>query len=86
MELIKEKLSKTKKAEPLRTVGIHPESEIPIEIMDGRYGPYIKYQRLNVTIPKDTPVEAITIDQAVELIAQKAAQKGKKKTTRRRKS
>ena len=86
LELIKEKLSKTKKAEPLRTVGIHPESEIPIEIMDGRYGPYIKYQRLNVTIPKDTPVEAITIDQAVELIAQKAAQKGKKKTTRRRKS
>ena len=86
LELITEKLSKSRKAEPIRNVGIHPESEIAIEVFDGRYGPYIKYERLNVTIPKDVPVEELTVEQAVELIAKKAAQKGKKKTTRRKKS
>ena len=84
--LIAEKQSKSKKAAPIRTVGVHPESGIDIEIFDGRYGPYIKYERLNVTLPKDVPTDEIGLELAVELIAKKAAQKGTKRKPRRKKS
>jgi DNA topoisomerase I len=84
--LIAEKQSKSKKAEPIRTVGVHPESGIDIEIFDGRYGPYIKYERLNVTLPKDMSTDEVGIELAVELIAKKAAQKGTKRKPRRKKS
>ena len=65
---------------------MHPESGIDVEIFDGRYGPYIKYERLNVTLPKDVAPDDIGLDLAVELIAKKVAQKGTKKKTRRKKS
>jgi DNA topoisomerase-1 len=46
--------------------------------MDGRYGPYIKYAKINATIPKEKDPEKITMEEAVILIAEKAA-KGKKR-------
>ncbi|MEZ6047275.1 MAG: type I DNA topoisomerase [Planctomycetaceae bacterium] len=65
--------------EPIRTLGDYPGEDKPVAIFDGRYGPYIKYGRVNVTIPKDKEVESITLEEAVALIDQKADQKGIKK-------
>ena len=45
--------------------------------MDGRYGPYVKYKRINATIPKDKDPKEITVEEAIELIKARAA-KGKK--------
>ncbi|GIT91043.1 DNA topoisomerase 1 [Jannaschia pagri] len=67
-------------AKPLKELGEHPENGGPVNVMEGRYGPYVKWDKINATIPKDTPPEALTMEQAVELIAERAAKSGKKTT------
>jgi len=40
-------------------------------VMDGRYGPYIKYGRKNISLPKGTEPEKFTMGDAVRLIEEK---------------
>ncbi len=56
-----------------RALGEHPIDHKPISVMDGRYGPYIKHGNVNITIPSDMDAAAITLDDAIDLIAEKAA-------------
>ena len=63
-------------AAPLRELGEHPDGG-PVAVMAGRYGPYVKWGKVNATIPKGTEPEEVTLDQALELIAAKAP-KGRK--------
>ena len=72
----------------LKDLGKHPETEKPVKIMDGRYGPYVKYEKINATIPKGTKPEDVNIDMALEYIAEKEAKGGKKKkkTTKKKKA
>jgi DNA topoisomerase-1 len=58
---------------PLRVVGNHPSDEAPIELYDGRYGHYVKHGGINATVPRDLKPEELTIDQAVSLLAERAA-------------
>ncbi|MEO2057493.1 MAG: topoisomerase C-terminal repeat-containing protein, partial [Thermoleophilia bacterium] len=44
-----------------------------------RYGPYVKWEKINATLPKETEPGDATLEQALELIAEKAAKKGGKK-------
>jgi DNA topoisomerase-1 len=62
----------------LKELGEHPDGGGLVNVMDGRYGPYIKYAKINATIPKEKDPEKITMEEAVSLIAEKAA-KGKKR-------
>ncbi|GAB4259696.1 MAG: type I DNA topoisomerase [Pararhodobacter sp.] len=66
-------------AQPLRTLGDHPDGGA-ITVMPGRYGPYVKWEKVNATLPKDITPEDVTLEQALALIDAKAAGKGKKKT------
>jgi DNA topoisomerase-1 len=58
--------------EVLRELGEHPQGGA-VQILSGRYGPYIKHDKTNVTLPKETSPEAVTMEQAVALLAAKAA-------------
>ncbi len=60
----------------LRDLGPHPQGGGHLQVMSGRYGPYVKYDKVNATLPKDVTPEAVTLDQAVALVADKKA-KGK---------
>ncbi|WP_144999606.1 type I DNA topoisomerase [Polystyrenella longa] len=81
------KTAKRKAApEPIKTLGNFPEEDKPVAIFDGRYGPYIKYGRINVTVPKEKDIDSITLEEAVVLINQKAEQKGIKKTPTKKKA
>ncbi len=69
----------------LRTLGEHPDDKAPIEICSGRYGPYARHGKVNATLPKDISPEEITLEQALELIAARAAKgvTGKGKVARK---
>ena len=67
-------------AKPLKELGEHPDSGGPVNVMAGRYGPYVKWEKVNATLPKGTEPEDVTMELAVELIAEKAAKKGGRKT------
>ena len=55
-------------------------------VMPGRYGPYVKWEKVNATLPKDIEPEALTVEQAVALVNEKAASsgKGRKKTAKKK--
>lgn len=63
-------------AKPLRELGEHPIDGGPVNVYDGRYGPYVKFGKINATLPKGVTPEAVTMDVAVALITEKAAKKG----------
>lgn len=71
VEILKQPKGRKRGATVLRTLGDHPESGKPIEILEGRYGPYIKFGKKNVSLPKGSDVEAFTMEEAVALIATK---------------
>jgi DNA topoisomerase-1 len=66
-------------AEPLKELGEHPGEGGPVNVMNGRYGPYVKWAKVNATLPKDLDPQDVTLERAVELIAEKQAKGGKGK-------
>ncbi|HUF87065.1 MAG TPA: type I DNA topoisomerase [Thermohalobaculum sp.] len=64
-------------AKPLRELGEHPEGGA-LNLMPGRYGPYVKWNGTNATLPKGTEPESLTREQAIELVeAKRKTGKGK---------
>ncbi|MEM7743700.1 MAG: topoisomerase C-terminal repeat-containing protein, partial [Pseudomonadota bacterium] len=83
MELIARKAARGGRGQavkPLRELGAHPDGGA-VNVMEGRYGPYVKWEKVNATIPKEIDPNTITLDAALELVAAKASTKkgGKKK-------
>src|SRR5690606_13367323 len=67
------------KAEPIKTLGLHPTSGGEIKVMPGRYGPYVTDGTTNATLPKDIKPEEVTEEQAIALIDARAAKGPAKK-------
>jgi len=61
---------------PLKELGKHPETGDEISVMSGRYGPYVTDGDVNATLPKGTEPEDVDLEQALELLAEKAAKGG----------
>ena len=68
----------------LKELGDHPSDKKPVVIMDGRYGPYVKHGRANATLPKGVLPEEVTMETAITLLTEKAAKKGKGRTSGRK--
>ncbi len=74
-------------AATLKALGEHADLGGPIEVKDGRYGPYVTNGKINATLPKGSDPESVTLEKAVELLSAKAASGGgKRKGGRARKS
>ncbi|MCA3510564.1 MAG: type I DNA topoisomerase [Rhodobacter sp.] len=69
-------------AQPLRDLGTHPDGGV-VQVMPGRYGPYVKWAKVNATLPKDLSPDTVTLDEALALIAEKAGKGGKAKAPRK---
>ena len=63
----------------LRVLGPHPKDKQPVELHAGRYGPYVKHGGINATLPDRNRIDAVTLGEAVELLAAKS---GKTRSTR----
>ena len=68
----------------VKDLGKHPKTEKPVQVMEGRYGPYVKYEKVNATIPKGTEPKDVTMEMALEYIAAKEAIKPKKKAAKKK--
>ncbi len=71
---------------PLRVLGAHPEDGKPVTLHKGRYGPYVKHGRINASLPKNKVLEALSFEDALALIAARAAKgaRTRKKTGKKR--
>jgi DNA topoisomerase-1 len=70
----------------IKELGVDPETKSAIEIKDGRYGPYVTDGKVNATLPKITPADDITLEIAIQLIADKKAKGPVRKKYFKRKS
>ncbi|HSD91753.1 MAG TPA: type I DNA topoisomerase [Methyloceanibacter sp.] len=66
-------------ANVIKELGEHPEHGGKVQVLTGRYGPYVKHGKVNATLPRDREPEQVTLEEAVELIAAKAAKGPAKK-------
>jgi DNA topoisomerase I len=57
-------------ATPLREIGQHPDGG-PVQLFEGKYGPYVKHGELNASLPKGADPARFSLDEAVRLIAEK---------------
>jgi len=73
-----------KSTEPLKVLGAHPRTEAEIKLMAGRFGPYVTDGTTNATLPKTIEPDALTLEEAAQLIDARAAaapaKKGRGKT------
>ncbi len=65
--------------EPLRVFDKSPVTGEPVKLLDGRFGPYVTDGTTNASLPRDASPEALTFDQALILLADRAAAGGSKK-------
>jgi DNA topoisomerase-1 len=57
----------------LKDLGTPEGGEEAIQLFNGPYGLYVKQGKLNASLPEGTTADTITLEQAVELLAAKAA-------------
>jgi len=67
----------------LKEMGEHPSEGGKVQVLSGRYGPYVKHGDVNATLPRSKDPAALTMDEAVQLIAERIA-KGPSKPKGRR--
>ncbi len=88
VQLLAEKVAsrgqRGKAAVPIRELGEHPEAGGPVNIFDGKYGPYVKWEKINATIPDTIEPADLTMAQAVHLIDERAEKAGKKKPAKKK--
>ena len=88
VQLLAEKVAsrgnRGKAAVPIRELGEHPEAGGAVNIFDGKYGPYVKWEKINATIPDTIEPAELTMAQAVHLIDERAEKAGKKKPARKK--
>jgi DNA topoisomerase I len=75
--------------EPLKVLGPHPRTEAEIRLMEGRFGPYVTDGTTNATLPKSIEPDALTLEEAAQLIDERAAKgpaakKGRKSAPKRK--
>jgi DNA topoisomerase-1 len=70
LELLAQK-KKPKRSNEIKSLGEHPSNGKKVRVMTGRYGPYIKFGKKNISLPDDVDPEEVSMDDAVKLIAEK---------------
>ena len=65
-------------AQTLKDLGAAPDGK-PIKVLKGKFGPYVSDGETNATLHEGMEPDSVTMEQALALIAERAAKGGKKK-------
>ncbi len=71
VELLAKKKKRPKRSNAIKELGKHPETGKKVKVMNGRYGPYIKHGKKNISLPDNVDPEKVEMDDAVKLIDEK---------------
>ena len=74
------------KKEPIKTFDPSPVTSAPVQLLEGRYGPYVTDGETNASLPRDMKQEDLTFEQALDLLAVRAAAGGSKKKKKAKKA
>ena len=85
MELLAQPKRGRGRSQSLKELGEHPETGDPMQVMNGKYGPYIKCGKTNVSLGEGVKPEDVTKEQAIELLQGKIKSKKKKKKVAKKK-
>ena len=55
-----------------RVLGVHPSGG-DVHVKAGRYGPYVEHNKLRATLPRGSDISLMTLEEAIPLLAAKAA-------------
>lgn len=69
--------------EPIKVFDTSPVTDQPVKLLEGRYGPYVTDGATNASLPKGVAPEGLTFEQAVDLLAERAARGPTKKAKRK---
>jgi len=90
LEMLKApKVSRRRGATPrtvLKALGEHEQAAGPIQVLDGRYGPYVTDGKTNASLPKGSDPMSIGLEQALELLEARRKNPPRRRVTRRRRS
>jgi len=67
----------------LAEVGPHPETGEMLQVLQGRYGPYVTDGKLHASLPRDREPESVTVSEALAWLAAAAERKGRQPAGRR---
>lgn len=71
MEIISKPKTGRGRAAPLKDLGKINGSEDSVAVFTGKYGPYIKFGKTNVSVPEGVKPEDVTLELAMKLLEQK---------------
>ncbi|MFW6193690.1 MAG: type I DNA topoisomerase [Gemmatimonadota bacterium] len=74
--LAEEKKGRRSSSRKLRELGEHPEAGGEVAVYRGRYGPYVKHDGVNASLPGRLDPDDVTLEQAVDLVEAKRARQG----------
>ncbi|MBB3951127.1 type I DNA topoisomerase [Aureimonas jatrophae] len=61
----------------IATLGDHPDIGGPITVREGRFGPYVNAGKVNATLPKSKDPTSVTLEEAIQLLNERAEKTGK---------
>ena len=72
-----------KRKEPAKVFDVSPVTGQPVQILDGRYGPYVTDGHTNASLPRGVLPDDVTFERALALLTERAAKGPGRKTARK---
>ena len=81
LELLAQPAKKRSREAPraLRELGLHPDSGTAVQLINGRYGPYVTDGKRNASLPQGSSPDELNLDEAVRLLAQRGREPKRKR-------